>query len=104
MSANRTRNRIINFRCTDAEYDFIDEKIELSGRTKTDFLLDTLKQKEIIVYPGLDKILLELKREGVNLNQALRYANSGIGVEELKIAIKNCNDLYVKFKEMAQEI
>lgn len=101
MSANRTRNRIINFRCSDEEYDFITEKIDASGRTKTEFLLDTLNGKEINIYPGITEILTELKRQGINLNQAVRYAHHDqIRVAELAETIKNCNELYSKFLEI----
>ena len=104
MSANRTRNRIINFRCTDEEYDFITNKIDASGRTKTEFLLDTLQEKEIVIYTGLQTTLAELKREGINLNQALRFANHDqMRVPELNEAIRNCNELYLKFLKLWQE-
>ena len=104
MSSNRTRNRIINFRCTDEEYDFITEKIKASQRTKTKFLIDTLQKKEIVIYTDLKDVLAELKREGINLNQCLRFANHDqMRVPELNEAFKNCNNLYLKFLEIWQE-
>lgn len=104
MSANRTRNRIINFRCTEGEYDLITSKIDASGRTKTEFLLDTLLDKEIVIYLGMKEVLTELKREGINLNQALRFANHDqMRLPELNEAIRNCNELYLKFLKLWQE-
>jgi hypothetical protein len=104
MSANRTRNRIINFRCTEGEYDLITSKIAASGRTKTEFLLDTLLDKEIVIYPGMREVLAELKREGINLNQALRFANHDqMRVPELNEAIKNCDKLFLKYLKLWQE-
>lgn len=101
MSVNRTRNRTINFRCTDEEYDLIMEKISASGRTNTDFLIDTLKKKKIVIYTDITDVLTELKREGINLNQCLRFANHDkMRVPELNEAIKNCNKLYLKFFEI----
>ena len=101
--ANRRRYRIINFRCTDAEYEFINEKIEQSKRTKTDFLIDTLLEKEIVVHNGLTGVLSELKKQGVNLNQALKLAHSGIEKENVQIAVKECKELYKKIAEFWEE-
>lgn len=104
MTPNRTRNRIINFRCTDEEYDFITEKIEASQRTKTDFLLDTLQEKEIVIYKDLELMLAELKRQGINLNQALRYAHHDKNrLPELAETIRACNELYLKYLRIWQE-
>ena len=97
----RSRARIINFRCSQDEYNYITQKINLSGRSKTEFLLDTLKGKEIVVYNGLRDALSELKREGINLNNALRYANyDPTKLAELHKAISNCNALYLHFLEL----
>ena len=97
----RSRARIINFRCSQDEYNYITQKINISGRSKTEFLLDTLKGKEINIYPGITETLTELKRQGINLNQAVRYAHyDQIRVTELAETIKNCNELYSKFLEI----
>ena len=104
MAVNRTRNRTINFRCTDEEYDLIMKKISASGRTNTEFLIDTLKKKKIVIYTDLTDVLTELKREGINLNQCLRVANYDENIfPELNEAIKNCNELYLKYLEIWKE-
>ena len=97
----RYRNRTTNFRCSEEDYNYITQKINLSGRSKTDFLIDTLKGKEIVVYNGLLDVLTELRREGINLNNALRYANyDPTKLAELHKAISNCNTLYLHFLEL----
>lgn len=101
MSTHRTRDRVMAFRCTSKEFEEINNKITLSGKSKTDFLIDTLKNKDVIVYPGLKALLTELKREGINLNNALRYANyDPTKLSELHEAISNCNALYLHFLEL----
>lgn len=95
---NCKRDRQISLRCSEEEHQLIMEKIHASGKTNTDFLLDTLKGKEIIVYNDLKECLAELKQEGINLNQAMRYAHvEREFVPQLKIAILNCNALYLKY-------
>ena len=101
---NRKRDRQISFRCSEEERELIIEKIQVSGKTNTDFLLDTLKGKDIIVYNDLREFLAELKQEGINLNQAMRYVHTEREfVPQLKAAILNCNTLYLKYLEQWQE-
>lgn len=99
--ANRRKNRQISFRCTEEEYEWIHKKIAASRKGNTAFLLETLRNKEIVVYPGLLGILAELKQEGVNLNQALRYTHRDHTIHmQLKSAICHCNELYQKYLEL----
>ena len=102
---NRTRRRQVSFRCTSAEEAAIDLKVHESGMTKTDYLIRTLSEHEIRVYPGLEAVLSELKRQGVNLNQALRYThNDQSKLPELREAIKNCNAFYSLCLQLWEEI
>lgn len=104
MAANRNRNAQLAFRCTAEELAMIDTKAATAGMNRTEFLINALSEKEIIVYPGMREILAELKREGINLNQALRFANHDqMRVPELNEAIKNCNELYKKLLNLWQE-
>ena len=102
---NRTRKRQVSFRCTATEEEVIDRKVQESGMSKTDYLIRTLSEHEIKVYPGLREILVELKRQGVNLNQALRYAhNDKSKLPELREAIRNCNAFYSQCLRFCDEI
>lgn len=103
--SNRTRKRQVSFRCTCAEEEAIDRKVQESGMSKTDYLIRTLSEHEIKIYPGLQEILVELKRQGVNLNQALRYAhNDKSKLPELREAIRNCNAFYSHCLRLWDEI
>ena len=102
---NRTRKRQISFRCTYAEEEAIDRKVQESGMSKTDYLIRTLSEHEIKVYPGLREVLVELKRQGINLNQALRYAhNDKNKLPELRATIRNCNTFYYQCLMLWEEI
>lgn len=102
MHRNRLRNRMINFRCTEEEYRIITDKIQKSGKSNTAFLIETLLNKEIIIHSGIEGLLRELqreadeiKRQGINLNQALRYTHADKNaLPELNDAIKNNVELY----------
>ena len=91
----RKRDIQVAFRCTKEEAAIIDQKVRTTGMSRTEYLLSVLKNKEIQVYPGLLSVMSELKRQGINLNQALRYTHNDPGFsKELREAIRNCNNLY----------
>ena len=68
------RNRPItySFRVSERERRIIDEKVKTSGLSRTDFLIHALTDKPIMVFEHSGEILQELKRQGNNLNQAVR--------------------------------
>ena len=97
---NRQRANQIIIRFSDDELAELNEAIEQSGLSKTDFILQTVRKKNIIIVNDLKEIWAELKRQGINLNQALKhYHESGAG-EEIKKAIQECNEIYSKAKDI----
>lgn len=68
------RNRPItySFRVSERERHIIDEKVKISGSSRTDFLIRALTDKPVVVFERSGEILQELKRQGNNLNQAVR--------------------------------
>ena len=68
------RNRPItySFRVSERERCIIDEKVKASGLSRTDFLIRALTDKPVTVMSNGGEILQELKRQGNNLNQAVR--------------------------------
>ncbi len=69
---NRTRPFAYTFRATDKERQIIDEKIKQSGLTMTEFIIRAITGKPIIIIEHSGEILTESKRQGNNLNQAVR--------------------------------
>ena len=103
--SNRTRSQQIIVRCTPEEKRLIDEKVKLSKLSRTDFIIQSITEKEITVIEDLQPLLFELRREGVNLNQCLRVANyDEKKFPELGEAIKNCNELYLKLFDIYEKI
>ena len=68
------RNRPISysFRVSERERRLIDDKVKTSGLSRTDFLIRALTDKPVVVIDGGNERLAELKRQGNNLNQAVR--------------------------------
>ena len=91
------RNRPItySFRVSERERRIIDEKVKISGLSRTDFLIRALSNKPIVIFPNGGEILQELKRQGNNLNQAVRncyfYPDEK---EKILSTLADCKDAY----------
>ena len=97
---NRCRNKQIIIRFSEKELAELNEAITESGLSKTDFFLQVLRKSNIIILSDLKEICVELKRQGINLNQALRYYHESLNAEEIKRAIYNCNEVYENAKNI----
>lgn len=49
----------------------------MSGLTMREFLMECLKRKKIVVRPGADLVVVQLKCIGNNLNQIAHRVNAG---------------------------
>jgi len=63
-------------RLSDREYIQAKRKIRESGMSQQDYLLDAILGKRIVNLEELRDLILELKRQGVNLNQIAKQMNS----------------------------
>jgi exonuclease VII small subunit len=100
--ARQRANQIV-IRFSDEELAELNQAIAESGLSKTDFFLQLLRKKNIIIVSDLKEICVELKRQGINLNQALRHYHETGFAEKIKTAINNCNELYEKAKNIFLE-
>ena len=96
--AKRTRPFAYTFRVSEQEKNLIDEKIAKSGLTMREFILRSITNKPVIVIERGGEILAELKRQGNNLNQAVRNNYYGMDMER---EIKNC---IVRLKELYRKL
>ena len=93
----RTRPFAYTFRVSEQEKNLIDENIAKSGLTMREFILRSIMDKPIIVIERGGEILAELKRQGNNLNQAVRNNYYGMDTErEIKNCIADLKELYRK--------
>ena len=106
IDQKRTRNKQIILRSTEKEYELIQKKVEKSKLKQNDFLLKSALQKDIIVIDGLQELLLELIREGKNLNQIAKSLNQNERfnpneIIELKIKL---TELWGTAEEILKEV
>jgi len=97
---NRQRNNQIIIRFSNEELAELNEAISKSGLSKTDFFLQNLRQANIIIVDDLREICIEIKKQGINLNQTLRHYHESGFTEEIKTAIYNCNEIYETAKNI----
>lgn len=81
MSTSRSRSKQVKFWASEKELEQIKKKVKKSKLTQSEYLLRSALDKNILVVDGLKEILLELSREGNNLNQIAKALNQN---EEFK--------------------
>lgn len=75
----------------------LDEKVTASGLNRTDYLIRALSEKPIVSIKNGNEILAELKRQGNNLNQAVKNNYFGdITEQELLSVVDDCKSVYRK--------
>lgn len=101
----RTRPKQIKFWATEEELKVIDEKVKLSNLTKQEYLLRSALDKNILVIDGLKELLLELSKEGNNLNSLSRNVAKGEeGVlEDIKIMQDKLIELWKLIEKTLKE-
>lgn len=98
MAQNRTRTKQIVLRFTDNEYEKVITQMKLTKKkSRSDFLLDCIDNKPTLDMNTLREILVELKRQGNNLNQITRSVNQGVRVsDEICKLLDECHYTYKK--------
>ena len=106
IDQKRTRNKQIILRSTEKEYELIQKKVEKSKLKQNDFLLKSALQKDIIVIEGLQELLLELIREGKNLNQIAKALNQNenSNLNEITELKEKLIDLWTAAEEILKEV
>ena len=76
----------------------IKKKVKKSKLKQQEYLIKSALNKKIIVIDGLKEILLELSREGNNLNQIAKKINEGEqkDIKEMKNKLNNLWNLIEK--------
>ena len=73
---NKTRPNKVTVRLSDSELNELKERIKLSGFNQQQFLSRAIFSKAMINKEQLHSLLVELRREGCNLNQIARACNT----------------------------
>lgn len=77
---NRKRNHSISLKLTDEEFQLWNTKHKASGLSKTDYLIQSIRNSEVQIYSVEDSIaplIHEIRKIGTNLNQLAYFSNIG---------------------------
>ncbi len=99
-----SKDKKINIRLTEEEKNLIEKKANKCDMTITKFILSSCLKGKIVIINGLDKIDVELRRIGNNINQLTRLANEGvittIDLRELRMDVIN---IWQLLEQLAQK-
>ena len=98
---NTRRQKYMNFRLSDSEYILLQERIKSSGMNTQQYLIRAVLDKPVPNEQLFRELLVEVKKQGVNLNQLARACNGGNvrEVEEsLQILLKKQSKLWDAIK------
>ncbi len=98
---NRKRNHSISLKLTDEEFQLWNTKHRESGLSKTDYLMQALRNSEVIIYSieeSISPLIHEIRKIGTNLNQLAYFSNIG---QDEKVraeigAIRRTNDTVIE--------
>jgi hypothetical protein len=99
---NKNRPNKITFRLSDSELQDLRARIEKSGFNEQQYLIRAIFSKRLIEKETLHQLLVELRREGVNLNQIARACNSGnapLETDRIKQTIINLEELWQSLRQ-----
>ncbi len=71
------KNKRINIRLTQAEYDAISERAKRANLTLTEYITKSCLGKQIFVIDGIEELNRQHRALGNNINQLTKLANSG---------------------------
>ena len=96
----------MSFRLSDKEYALLQKKLTASGLSLTEFFIETIRGKEIIIISDFLPLLGELKRQGVNLNQIVRRVNqfSPVAEKEILTTLQECQTTYRKLIDLSEQL
>lgn len=104
IKIGRKKDKQFKFYADEKEYQQIKKKVEKSKLSQQDYLLKCALDKKIIVVEELQPIFLELKRQGVNLNQIAKAINSGEINHVSENTFKEYQELWQSLRQLIQKV
>ena len=97
----RIRSHQVSFRLNDKEYALLRRKLAASGKSLTEFFIETISKGKVIVINDFIPLL-----QGVNLNQLARRANqfSPMTEQEIITTLQQCQNTYRRLFELSKKI
>lgn len=95
---NRRRSERLSLSLTPNEKVMISDGAKEAGMSRTDFIVTSVKGTRIVVITSLQEVLLELNRQGCNLNQMARCLNGKhyVSYSEIQKICQSCQNAYEK--------
>ena len=100
-SMNRTRPKQIVIRVSEEELAQIKEKVEQSGKSQQQYIIEALTQSNIVNTDGIKELIPELKRVGNNLNQ-IAHALNGSSYYSYNLITENQKELTEIWQSLKQ--
>ena len=100
------RPKQIVIRVSEEELAQIKKKVEQSGKSQQQYIIEALTQKQVINTDGIKEIYPELKRQGNNLNQIAKKLNENGYVDykhELPDTMKEVREVWRLLKQYLQK-
>lgn len=98
---NRTRPKQIVIRVSEEELEQIKGKVEQSGKSQQQYIIEALTQREVVNLDAVKELYPELKRIGNNLNQIARALN-GTGYYDYRLITQNQKELNEVWQSLKQ--
>lgn len=98
---NRTRPKQIVIRVSEEELEQIKKKVEQSGKSQQQYIIEALTQKQVTNTDGIKELMPELKRVGNNLNQ-IAHALNGSGYYQYHLITENQKELEKIWQSLRQ--
>jgi uncharacterized protein (DUF1778 family) len=104
--ATRKRDKQFSFRVDENEKKFIEDKIALSGKSKTDFFIEMILNGEVIITDEKEKLIAiisltnEINKIGTNINQVAKHVNQvgSIRMDDYEYLRKRLDDIWLLLK------
>ena len=72
------KDHFIRARVTAWEKNFVHGAAEMAHMSESEFVRHCILMNKLVIVPGLDDVLTELRRHGNNLNQLTRMVHQGV--------------------------
>ena len=95
---NKKRQHKVTFRLSDSEMNELKSRVEVSGFNQQQFLTRAIFGKVMMDKEQLHSLLIELRREGCNLNQLARACNTYniiVDAERIRQSIEKLEALWL---------
>lgn len=104
MSKTLARGENYSFRVNEKEKRFLDKKIRKSGLGRREYFLSVARDEQLVEYSNIEflkELFVEIKKQGNNINQIAKQANSNeeLNTEQIQRILKKHETILDKISE-----